>query len=134
MVGYPFVLPDMIGGNGYEDNPIARTTNGELYVRWIQANVFMPAMQFSFVPWDFDDQTVNLSRKYTSLHAEYADTIIERFKLAVESGHPVNPPIWWVSPNDRTAQMIYDRKTFFFLMKEFYLFKYLQNLCWVMKY
>lgn len=102
----------MIGGNGYEDNPIVRTKNRELYIRWIQANVFMPAMQFSFVPWDFDADTIALSLKYTALHTQYADKIIERFKLAVESGHPVNPPVWWVSPNDRTAQTIFDRTVF----------------------
>ncbi len=49
--GYPFVLPDMIGGNGYGGAP-----SRELYVRWAQANVFMPAMQFSYVPWGYDDQ------------------------------------------------------------------------------
>lgn len=121
MVGYPFVLPDMIGGNGYEDNPITRTKSKELYIRWLQANVFMPAMQFSFVPWDFDEQTIVLSRKYTSLHAEYADYIIERFKLAVQSGHPVNPPVWWISPNDRTAHGIYDRKFFYQFNRKFLL-------------
>lgn len=110
MVGYPFVLPDMIGGNGYEDNPIARTSSKELYIRWLQATVFMPALQFSFVPWDFDEETVILSRKLTSLHTEYAGKIIERFKLAVEYGQPVNPPMWWISPNDRIAQQIDDRK------------------------
>lgn len=120
MVGYPFVLPDMIGGNGYEDVPLTRTTNKELYVRWLQATVFMPALQFSFVPWDFDEETVVLSRKLTSLHTEYADLIIERLKLAVSSGHPVNPPIWWISPNDRTAQQIYDRKTIQFVYRTKY--------------
>ncbi|KAJ6648637.1 Myogenesis-regulating glycosidase [Pseudolycoriella hygida] len=109
MVGYPFVLPDMIGGNGYEDNPIVRTKNKDLYIRWLQANVFMPALQFSFVPWDFDDETIVLGRKFTSLHEQYADTIIERFNLAVRAGHPVNPPIWWIAPNDRVAQQIYDQ-------------------------
>lgn len=115
MVGYPFVLPDMIGGNGYGDRPINRTTNKELYIRWLQANVFMPSMQFSFVPWDFDNETISLSKKFTSLHTEYAGTIVERFKLAVESGDPVNPPVWWISPNDRTAQLINDRKNVFWL-------------------
>lgn len=110
MVGYPFVLPDMIGGNGYEDNPISRISSKELYIRWLQATVFMPALQFSFVPWDFDEETIILGRKFTSLHTEYADRIIERFQLAVESGHPVNPPMWWISPNDRVAQQIDDRK------------------------
>ena len=50
--GYSFVLPDMIGGNGYEVLLPAK----ELFVRWMQANVFMPSLQFSFVPWDYDQQ------------------------------------------------------------------------------
>ena len=30
----------------------------ELFVRWMQANVFMPAMQFSFVPWQYDQEVI----------------------------------------------------------------------------
>lgn len=51
MVGYPLVLPDMIGGNGYGETPTK-----ELFIRWLQANVFMPSLQYSYVPWDFDDE------------------------------------------------------------------------------
>lgn len=55
----PFsVLPDMIGGNGYGGAPSA-----ELFVRWVQANTFMPAMQFSYVPWDYEDQNEELNVK-----------------------------------------------------------------------
>ena len=32
MVGYPFVLPDMVGGNGYTEGRPSR----ELYIRWLQ--------------------------------------------------------------------------------------------------
>lgn len=49
LVGYGLVLPDMIGGNGY-DNIIP---DKEIFLRWLQANVFMPSLQFSYVPWDF---------------------------------------------------------------------------------
>ena len=49
IVGYPFVLPDMIGGNAYGAKPSA-----ELFVRWMQANAFMPSVQFSIVPWDYE--------------------------------------------------------------------------------
>ena len=49
MSGYSFVLPDMIGGNGYKGAP-----SRELYIRWLQVNVFMPAMQISYVPWMYD--------------------------------------------------------------------------------
>ena len=51
MVGYPFVLPDMIGGNGYAGVP-----SKELFIRWLQANVFMPTLQYSYVPWDYDNE------------------------------------------------------------------------------
>lgn len=49
--GYTLVLPDMIGGNGYNEKP-----SKELFVRWLQVNVFMPTLQYSFVPWDHDDE------------------------------------------------------------------------------
>lgn len=52
--GYPFVLPDMVGGNGYIILPPK-----ELFIRWLQANVFMPAIQFSYVPWDYDQEVRN---------------------------------------------------------------------------
>ena len=40
----------MIGGNGYGEGPPSR----ELYIRWLQVNVFMPSMQISYVPWMYD--------------------------------------------------------------------------------
>lgn len=48
LLGYPFVLPDMIGGNGQPSK--------ELFVRWAQANAFMPSLQFSLLPWEYDDE------------------------------------------------------------------------------
>lgn len=33
---------------------------------------------------------------------------MECFQLAVQSGKPVNPPIWWVAPDDKIAQTISD--------------------------
>ena len=43
LLGYPFCLPDMIGGNAY----FGRKPDVELLVRWAQANALMPAMQVS---------------------------------------------------------------------------------------
>lgn len=57
LVGYPFVLPDMIGGNGYNLNhEQADLPTKELFFRWVEANAFLPSMQFSFAPWNFDDE------------------------------------------------------------------------------
>lgn len=51
MLGYSFVLPDMIGGNSYGKKP-----TDELFIRWVQLNTFMPSLQFSIPPWDFSDE------------------------------------------------------------------------------
>ncbi|XP_037292253.1 myogenesis-regulating glycosidase [Manduca sexta] len=101
--GYPLVLPDMIGGNGYNEPP-----SKELFLRWLQANTFMPSMQFSYVPWDFDNETIAISKKYVELHARYAPEIIAACRRATVDGSPVNPPIWWIAPNDTTAFDIWD--------------------------
>ncbi|XP_047121999.1 myogenesis-regulating glycosidase-like [Schistocerca piceifrons] len=87
MVGYPFVLPDMVGGNGYGSEAPTK----ELFIRWLQATVFMPAIQFFYAAWDFDGETVGLSRQLTALHARHAPRIIDLMKKAVRDGSPVNP-------------------------------------------
>ena len=51
MAGYPFVLPDMIAGNGYTAVWLGTALpSKELFIRWLQANTFMPSMQYSYVP------------------------------------------------------------------------------------
>ncbi|RVE45338.1 hypothetical protein evm_010043 [Chilo suppressalis] len=101
--GYTLVLPDMIGGNGYNEKP-----SKELFVRWLQANVFMPTLQYSFVPWDHDEEAVEISRKFTHLHADYADEIVAAMTASIEKGTPVNPPIWWLDPTDDVALAVWD--------------------------
>lgn len=105
MAGYPFVLPDYVGGNGYGTQPTK-----ELMIRWLQVNTFMPTIQLSYPPWQFDAQTVTVCRQLLQLHATYTNQIISQMQLAVTQGTPVNPPIWWVDPTDTTAQRIGDRK------------------------
>lgn len=58
MNGYIHVLPDMIGGNGYLNGFLNGTEYPpkEMFIRWLQTNVFMPSLQYSFVPWDFDTE------------------------------------------------------------------------------
>jgi alpha-glucosidase len=102
MNGYGMVLPDRIGGNGYSQQP-----TGDLVVRWTQANTFMPAMQFSYLPWDFKDSVSYdieaIVKKYVDLHIQYAPNIIRAMNQSISDGTPVNPPIWWVDPTDRIA-------------------------------
>ncbi|CAK1542400.1 unnamed protein product [Leptosia nina] len=101
--GYTLVLPDMIGGNGYNEKP-----SKELFVRWLQVNVFMPTLQYSFVPWDHDEEAVEICRKYTQVHADFADEIVAAMEASVRDGTPVNAPIWWIDPQDEEALGVWD--------------------------
>ena len=111
ILGYPFVLPDMIGGNGFqlatEENKDLTRPDSELFIRWVQANALLPAMQFSFAPWDIDIQTVNITRKVLQLRASMADYMVACAIEAKESGSPIIRPLWWVAPYDPIAQEIY---------------------------
>ncbi|KAJ8978375.1 hypothetical protein NQ317_005956 [Molorchus minor] len=101
MNGYGLVLPDMIGGNGYSGAP-----NLELVIRWAQANTFMPAMQFSFLPWDYSSDDYDgpaIVKKFVDLHEEYSDEIIKAMEANIATGSPVNAPIWWIDPTDEAA-------------------------------
>ncbi|XP_015519680.2 myogenesis-regulating glycosidase [Neodiprion lecontei] len=110
LAGYGFVLPDMVGGNGYinSSSTLTEYPSKELFIRWLQANTFMPSIQYSFVPWDYDNETVEICRTYTDLHEEYAPTIIEAMNALVANGTPVNPPVWWLDPKNSEAFNISD--------------------------
>ena len=114
MVGYPFVLPDMIGGNGYGDDPLDESNipSRELYLRWLQANVFMPGMQFSFVPWIYDDDVIEHTKFMISIREKYSERIVELAKAAALTGEPINRPVWWIDPYDKEALSIEDGKPF----------------------
>jgi len=104
LAGYTLVLPDMVGGNGYGNDTVSK----ELFIRWLQANTFMPCIQLSVAPFDFDKETIDISKQFTTLHAEYSGRIIAAMKKCVRYGTPVNAPIWWVAPTDPTALAIWD--------------------------
>lgn len=99
MVGYEFVVPGVIGGND------GQLPEKELFIRWVQANTFMPVMHFSYAPWDYDEETIAICKKFTELHASFSLQIVSQYHF---SGTPMNPPIWWIAPLDRTAHQIND--------------------------
>lgn len=95
ILGYPFILPDMIGGNGDPDK--------ELFVRWLQLNAFLPAMQFSHAPWDFDTDAINIAHNMMKIREAIFPTLLEGVSNAVKTGEPIIRPLWWIAPNDTKA-------------------------------
>lgn len=98
LTGYPFILPDMVGGNAYDEQ-----ADAELMIRWTQLNALLPALQFSLAPWDYGEECSQLCRRYTNLHIEYSAHILELAAETTCSGYPIIRPPWWLAPHDERA-------------------------------
>lgn len=104
LAGYPFVLPDMVGGNAYR----GESADAELMIRWSQANALLPAIQFSLAPWDYGDECERLCRAALDLRKQFMDRIGAAMRQAAQSGEPVIRPVWWLAPDDERAQVCDD--------------------------
>lgn len=105
LLGYPFVLPDMIGGNAYDGVLVTR----ELYIRWLQVNVFLPAIQFSIPPWYFNDtKVIEHTRGMLQLRESYSSMFDKLTDEAVAHGWPIVRPLWWVDPADTVCHTVDD--------------------------
>ena len=101
-LGYPYILPDMIGGNVYEggfhdqDKP-----DRELYIRWLELTAFLPSMQFSISPWQYDEEVVTIAKKWVDFHEEIiTPKLIQLAKLEAVRGYPLIRTLWWLAPED----------------------------------
>jgi len=92
LLGYPFNLPDMIGGNDYGEFP-----DKELFIRWMQFNTFLITQQYSIAPWQFDQETEDIFKELQSLREEWINYLIEKCEQCSDSGEPVIRPMWWTS-------------------------------------
>ncbi|VIO93415.1 Glycosyl hydrolases family 31 protein [Brugia malayi] len=91
--GYYYNLPDMIGGNGYGGEKCSK----ELYIRWMQANEFLLSMQFSYPPWQYDDELCDIFHRIMQKRNEMMNFLIEACQKSCKSGQPVIRPLWWLS-------------------------------------
>lgn len=96
--GYPFILPDMVGGNEYDEK-----ADAELMIRWTQLNALLPAMQFSLAPWDYGEECSEICRRYADLHTEFAPRILALAKEATQTGAPIIRPVFWLDAKNETA-------------------------------
>ena len=104
VAGYPFILPDMVGGNAYG----SESADAELMIRWSQANALLPAIQFSLAPWQYGEECDRLCRAALDVRERYLDRIAAAMQQATQSGEPVIRPVWWLAPDDERAQVCDD--------------------------
>lgn len=95
ITGYPFILPDMIGGNQY-----GNTCGKELFIRWAELNALLPSMQYSITPWSIDDETSWICLKYTQLHQLFGDEIYQHALNYLDGGLPIVSSLNLIDPHN----------------------------------
>lgn len=105
IIGYPFVLPDMIGGNEY----LNKATE-ELYIRWVELNSFLPYMQFSIPPFreGYSERVMEITRKYLSIRDNIVPDIISAAKEAAITQIPIVRPLFFEFEDDGISYSIED--------------------------
>ena len=102
--GFQYLMPDMVGGNQYDNDKIDK----ELIIRWAQASALMPLLQFSWGPWHFDREAIDRAREASELHIEFAPYIFELATRARTTGEPILAPLWYHAPKDSDTYRIVD--------------------------
>lgn len=106
VLGYPFTLPDIIGGNAYWN----QTPDTELMIRWAQASALMPAVQWSIPPWDISKEAYEASIKVMRVREKLLlPKLAKLAHEAKESLEPICRPMWWLDPKDPETFVIDDQ-------------------------
>lgn len=89
LAGYPYNCPDMIGGGQIADVIDGTEEDEELNMRYVEAAVFMPSLQFSKPLWEREGKTREVVLKMIALRERYAEYIVGCVRQCAESGEPI---------------------------------------------
>ncbi len=111
-----------ISGMGFTGSDIggfAEQPSGELYARWIQLGVFHPFCRTHSSgdhgeqePWSFDDDVINITRKFVSLRYQLLPYLYTMFYQYINESIPMLKPLVYYDQDDththyRTDEFIF---------------------------
>jgi alpha-glucosidase (family GH31 glycosyl hydrolase) len=95
LMGYDVLMPDMIPGRVQTMASDMPLPSDELMVRWTEASAFLPAMQFSYYPWNYAEETAAAVRGLALVHAALGDHLVRHSR---ERRAPLVRPVWYEHP------------------------------------
>lgn len=99
LVGFSFWGSDV---GGYDWSPTK-----EVFIRWLQFGAFCPVMEIGgksyHEPWVYDDETLEVFRRYTQLHTYLFPYINHYAKIALDEGTPIMRALFLEFPRDQRA-------------------------------
>ena len=91
LLGYFYGCPDMIGGGGYASFlEKGYKTDEELYIRWLEASLLCPMMQFSVSPKRIlSEENFKTVLSLTKMRERFVNLISELAENASRTGEPI---------------------------------------------
>ena len=94
----------MVGGNVYDSGFNGTyVPDSELFIRWLEVSAFLPSIQYSISPWQYEDPFVQEVCKYwTDFHSEIIAPIYEDAFRSYVNGENlmIISPVSFVTPAD----------------------------------
>ncbi|XP_013782303.2 uncharacterized family 31 glucosidase KIAA1161-like [Limulus polyphemus] len=105
LLGYPIVNPGSVGGDVLVVEN-ATLPDKELYLRWLQLAAFMPVVQFSVPPGDYDLDVIKAAKVLFKVREERVLPVMQRgVQEYLQTGDPILRPLWWLEPKEYDAQI-----------------------------
>jgi myogenesis-regulating glycosidase len=95
LMGYDLVMPDMIPGRVQTMTSDMPLPSDELVIRWTEVSAFMPAMQFSYYPWNYGAATAVAVKGFALAHAAIGEYLLA---AAADREAPLLRPLWYDHP------------------------------------
>lgn len=90
LLGYYYGCPDMIGGGDYSSFTGDKCLDEELYIRWLEASLLCPMIQFSIAPWRIlSDEHYRIVKDLIAFRERYAPYILELAENAARNHEPI---------------------------------------------
>lgn len=103
IMGYPYTMPNAIGGHAYNQ----RLPSKELYIRWMQMTTFFQTMHFSTPPFAYDEETQRIATDLMRFHESFIrPRVVALARESAKTLRPIIRPVWWIAPQDPYAQHI----------------------------
>ncbi|XP_017064278.1 myogenesis-regulating glycosidase isoform X3 [Drosophila eugracilis] len=121
VIGYPFVLPGVIGGDYLLQRPLSKMVSfysmaqpplpdPELFIRWLQLATFMPAMQFSHLPSEYrSDLVTRVAQELKEVRQSIVIPLLKKYlNPSMNEGLPLVRPLWMMDPHDPACLIVSD--------------------------
>jgi alpha-glucosidase (family GH31 glycosyl hydrolase) len=125
ITGFSFIMTGPIGGSYKRASQLPRTDptstmsvfeankpDRNLYIRWLELTYFLPIVQYTYLPSDYDSHVLEIARYHKQLRESKVQSIIKKaIDESLTQGTAIIQPLWMIDPHDVNCLVVSDQFT-----------------------